>query len=81
MTTDQQTPVLEAQPDGYPVAVVAADTLEEVEELPPAMTLDQAKAAATARGYQVIDVGEGGNCETTDAWSGSTAHVVTVEEG
>ena len=77
---DNITPSIETHPDGYPVAVVDADTLEGVEELPPTMTLAQAKAAATARGYQVIDVGEGGNCETTTAWSGIIAHVVTVEE-
>ena len=73
-------PSIETHPDGYPVAVVAADTLEEIEELPPTMTLAQAKTTASACGYRVIDVGEGGNCETTAAWSGSTAHVVTVEE-
>ena len=77
---DNITPSIETHPDGYPVMVVDADTLEEVEVLPPTMTLAQAKTTASARGYQVIDVGEGGNCETTDAWSGSTAHVVTVEE-
>ena len=76
MTNDQQTPMLE---NGYPV-VVDADTLDQLEELPPTMTLALGKAAASACGYQVIDVGEGGDCETTDAWNVSTAHVVTVEE-
>ncbi|MFP4129673.1 MAG: hypothetical protein ACLFSJ_02925, partial [Halorhodospira sp.] len=57
---------LEAQAGGLPVAVVAASEsgLKEVEALPPAATLASAKAAAAARGYRVIDVGEGGQCET-----------------
>jgi len=68
---------LEVQPGGYPVVAVGAENLEELEELPPAMTLGQAKATAAARGHQVVDQG----CESTDAWRGATAHVVTVEEG
>jgi len=52
------------------VVVVAAydDALEELEALSPAATLASAKVAAAARGYRVIDVGEGGNCETSGAW-------------
>jgi len=74
---------LDAQAGGLPVAVVAASEsgLEEIEALPPTATLASAKAAVAARGYRVIDVGEGGQCETTASWrrDGTVAHVVTVE--
>ena len=64
----------------HPVVIIDARTLEIITELPPAPSVEDAKAAATEAGYRVIDQGEGGNCETTDAWEhGRTLHVVTVE--
>lgn len=65
-----------------PVVIVAARPthLEELETLPGALTLAEAKAAAASAGYRVIDEGEGGLCETTTAWNGRRSHVVTVTE-
>lgn len=69
----------------YPVVVVAGHgtppELEPVTELGPVATLEDAKQSATDHGYRVIDEGEGGSCETTNAWDPErgTVHVVTVE--
>lgn len=70
----------------YPVVIVGgpddAPELEQIAELDEEFeTLDEAKAHVASLGYRVVDLGEGGNCETTDAWSSDriTQHVVTVD--
>ena len=65
----------------YPVVVVDATYgQQEVDRLAPVETLREAKAAARAAGYSVIDSGPGGDCETTDAWhGGKTVHLIAVK--
>lgn len=65
----------------YPVIIVQTheNELEEIDQLEPVSTLDEAKKLAFQLNYQVIDYGNGGNCETTDTWNGILAHIVTVK--
>lgn len=65
----------------YPVIVISAGPhdLLEVEHLFLIASLEEAKDSARIAAHHVIDVGEGGNCETTYAWDGEMAHLVTVE--
>jgi hypothetical protein len=61
------------------VVKMGDDCMEAVNTLDPVETLDEAKEAARQAGYTVIDYGEGGACETTDAWDHkSVKHIVTI---
>lgn len=63
------------------IAIVEAgnDHLRELERLRAADSLESAKIQVAQEGYNVIDEGDGGKCETTDCWEhGTTLHVVTV---
>lgn len=65
----------------YPIIVVdAAHGMKEVDRLPPVETLKEAKSAAGSAGYEVVDSGPGGDCETTSTWhSDETVHLITVK--
>jgi hypothetical protein len=61
------------------VVKIGDDCMEAVNTLDPVETLDEAKEAARQAGYVVVDYGEGGACETTDAWDHkSVKHIVTI---
>lgn len=67
---------------GYDIIIIEAGDgyIEEIDRLDAVETLEEAKAAAREAGYRVIDIGDGGQCETNDTWdqSGETYHLVTV---
>lgn len=77
------TPDIPVSHEGYPGVIVRPredGDLEEIEELAPVMTIEEAKLEATRRGYSVLPDREGGHSLTTDTWrrDRTIVHVVTV---
>ena len=65
----------------YPVIIASITEYDmvQIDELAPVATLEEAKEKGKQAGFTILDIGEGGNCET--AWDDSrgTVHVITVE--